>query len=260
MNYYVAADIHGFYSEFEQALENAGYFDDNSPHKLIICGDLFDRGGEANLLQSFICDLLSKDQVILIRGNHEDLAGELFDSFSMHHDVYSVGRHHISNGTFDTFIQLSDMTLNDVTAYPERMIKRVAHSPYFTRIIPSCIDYFETKNYIFVHGWIPCRISDYGHSLYDPEWRKVSNAEWHEARWTNGMLASWHGAVEPNKTIVCGHFHTSFGHCRADNTPEFGEGADFSPYVGDGIIAINACTAYSKRVNVLKISDEELTK
>lgn len=260
MNYYVVSDIHGFYSEFEQALENAGYFEDCSPHKLIICGDIFDRGGEAKLLQSFICDLLNNDGVILIRGNHEDLACELLDSFSMHYDVYRIGRHHFTNGTFGTFMQLADMVYGDVTAYPERMLKRVEKSPYFTRIIPACVDYYETEKYIFVHGWIPCLAIDYGQSVYNPDWRNASESDWKEARWTNGMLASWHGLIEPGKTIVCGHFHTSFGHCRADNTPEFGEGADFSPYVSDGIIAIDACTAYSKRVNVLKLSDEELTK
>lgn len=260
MNYYVVSDIHGFYSETERALEAAGYFADGSPHKLIICGDIFDRGREAVTLQIFICDLLAEDRVILIRGNHEDLACDLLDSFSVHRDVYSIGRHHFTNGTFDTFMQLAGMVYSDVTENPELLVERVENSPFFTRIIPSCMDYFETENYVFVHGWIPCKVSDYGRSVYNPDWRNAGEAEWKEARWTNGMLASWQGATEPGKTIVCGHFHASFGHCRADNTPEFGKGADFSPYIGDGIIAIDACTSYSKRVNVLKISDRELIK
>ena len=43
MKYYVAADVHGFYTEFHKALEEAGYFTDPDPHKLIILGDIFDR-------------------------------------------------------------------------------------------------------------------------------------------------------------------------------------------------------------------------
>ena len=73
MKYYVVADVHGFYSELITALTEKGFFKDESPHKLIVCGDLFDRGQEAVKLQDFIVDLMRKDEVILIRGNHEDL-------------------------------------------------------------------------------------------------------------------------------------------------------------------------------------------
>ena len=47
MKYYITADIHGFYTKFHKALDEAGYFTDPEPHKLIILGDLFDRGQEA---------------------------------------------------------------------------------------------------------------------------------------------------------------------------------------------------------------------
>lgn len=36
---------------------------------------------------------------------------------------------------------------------------------------------------------------------------------------------------------------------------EFGEDADFSPYYGPGIIAIDACTAFSGKVNCLVMED-----
>ena len=55
------------------ALTEKGFFTDTEQHKLIVCGDLFDRGKQAAELQEFIIDLLAKDEVILIRGNHEDL-------------------------------------------------------------------------------------------------------------------------------------------------------------------------------------------
>ena len=47
MKYYITADIHGFYTEFHKALDEAGYFNDSEPRKLIILGDIFDRGQEA---------------------------------------------------------------------------------------------------------------------------------------------------------------------------------------------------------------------
>ena len=64
------------------------------------------------------------------------------------------------------------------------------------------------------------------------------------------------GFIEPNKTIVCGHFHTSWGHHRKDKSPEWGKGANFEPYYSDGIIAIDGCTAYTGKVNILVLEDE----
>ena len=77
MKYYITADIHGFYTEFHKALDEAGYFTDLEPHKLIILGDIFDRGQEAVKMQEFILQLMEQDAVILVRGNHEDLYEEL---------------------------------------------------------------------------------------------------------------------------------------------------------------------------------------
>ena len=73
MKYYVTSDIHGFYTPLRDVLTRAGYFEDVEPHKLVIAGDLFDRGGEALELQDFILSLMERDEVILVRGNHEDL-------------------------------------------------------------------------------------------------------------------------------------------------------------------------------------------
>ena len=44
MKYYITAVIHSFYTKFHKALDEVGYFIDPGPHKLIILGDIFDRG------------------------------------------------------------------------------------------------------------------------------------------------------------------------------------------------------------------------
>ena len=71
MKYYVTSDIHGFYTPLRDTLTRAGYFEDMEPHKLVIAGDLFDRGGEAAALLDFILGLLKKDEAILVRGNQD---------------------------------------------------------------------------------------------------------------------------------------------------------------------------------------------
>ena len=111
MKYYVVADIHGFYDEFIAALVEKGFFTDSEPHKLIVCGDLFDRGMQAYELQKFILDLLAKNEVILIRGNHEDLALELLNEWA---NYSYLKLHHYSNGTIDTVCQLLVKTLDDL--------------------------------------------------------------------------------------------------------------------------------------------------
>ncbi len=57
MKYYITADVHGFYTEFHMALDGAGYFNDPEPYKLIVPGDIFDRGPETVEMQRFILEL-----------------------------------------------------------------------------------------------------------------------------------------------------------------------------------------------------------
>ena len=64
MKYYVVSDIHGFYKEMIESLKEKGFFDDKEPHKLIICGDLLDRGKEIDELVKFVLDLMKNDEVL----------------------------------------------------------------------------------------------------------------------------------------------------------------------------------------------------
>ena len=81
MKYFVSADIHGFYNEWISALNENGFDVNNPDHKIIVCGDLFDRGTQAKKLQAFVIELLIKGKIILVKGNHEDLVVELIDNY-----------------------------------------------------------------------------------------------------------------------------------------------------------------------------------
>ena len=204
MKYYVVADVHGFFDELKFALTEKGFFTDTEQHKLIVCGDLFDRGKQAAELQEFILDLLAKDEVILIRGNHEDLMLELLKDW-FHHSYWRS--YHRNNGTVDTVLQLTQMTIGDLAATPYSVEEKLQKSPLIQTIIPSMLD-----NHV----------------------------------------------VEPGKKIVCGHWHCSFGHAHYEKKGgEFDNNPDFSPYYGEGIIALDACTAFSKKVNCIVIDDDE---
>ena len=261
MKYYVVTDVHGFYSILKQELEEKGFFDDPEPHKLIICGDLFDRGKEAVEMQDFILELMRKDEVILVRGNHEDLILEMLES--MENGIPVLYSHHSRNGTVDTAKQLIKKDTVWFDTRTEAVVTQMRNTPLLTKIIPSMKNYFETKNYIFVHGWIPClvmRVTS-SYKIYEPmaQWRGADEKQWHDARWTNGMEAAYKGSTEPGKTIVCGHWHTSFGHALYENKGSiFAEDADYSPYYADGVIALDACTARSQKINCIVLEDDDL--
>ena len=260
MRYYVTADVHGYFRELKTALQENGFFEDKEPHKLIICGDLYDRGSEALPLQEFILELLAKDEVILIRGNHEDLTLRLLNEW--HRGSYRQDHHHW-NGTMDTVCQLTNSTLHDVYHDSDQVCRKLMKNDYIQKIIPATVDYYETRHYIFTHGWIPCtpEVSEDGSTILFAvdDWRHAGDILWNRARWINGMEAAHNGAIEKGKTIVCGHWDCSFGHCHyKGDGGEFDNSPNFNPYYDEGIIALDACTPTSGKVNCIVIEDEEL--
>lgn len=240
MKYFVSSDIHGFYDEWMLALEDKGFDIKNPNHKIIICGDLFDRGRQPQRIIDFI--LANKDKIILIRGNHEDLMEEMIKRNSS-----TLGD--LSNGTAYTIVDL----------YPgwqisEFNLSKIAKETRLQDVLDLCVDYFETDHYIFVHGWIPIIENCY---LYDADWRNARKERWQKARWTSPIEMYKYKIYEPNKTIVCGHWHCSalWHEQKPEIYEEFGEKANFEPFITKNMIALDACTAYTKKVNVVVLDD-----
>lgn len=262
MKYYVVADVHGYYTHLVTALTEAGFFAETEPCKLIVCGDLLDRGPEARVLVDFMLKLLDEDRLIYVLGNHEELMVQCLQEIS-HGGVYEIAAGfsvHSRNMTWDTLLQISEMNENEAYHLPSELIRRVRQSPLYRKLLPVCVDYYETPRYIFVHGWLPCRVEGCKPNLryaYDPEWRDGDETDWRRARWFNGMeVACRHHVTEAGKTVVCGHWHTSYGHAKIEGVgSEWGPDADFSPFSAEGILAIDACAAVSGRINCVVIED-----
>ena len=250
MRYYVTADTHGFFSLMRDALDRAGFFRDGADSRLVILGDLFDRGKEAKEMQDFILRQMDTGRLILVKGNHEDL----FHLMLTEDEGLPYSRH-VHNGTYDTALQLTgyDPVLARIRHYD--FAEAAMRTPFHETIIPSMLDYYETGHYVFVHGWIPCAHDRAAGFRYDPDWRSAGPSGWEAARWYNGMDAAQSCAEE--KTVLCGHWHASYGHWRYEGKgSEFGEDADHSPYYGRGVIALDACTVLSRRVNVIVFEDD----
>lgn len=226
--FFVTSDIHSFYTELIGSLNEAGFDRNNEDHWLVVCGDCFDRGSESKRLFEYLQGLPRK---ILIKGNHEQLLVDCCKrERTMPHDQH--------NGTIKTILDLGDgdtfadkcrTTLTKVTPFINKMV-----------------NYFETKNYIFVHSWFP---------LWTKDWRNATQESWDDAVWENPFEAVAYGLM-PDKTIVFGHRSCSEAWAIAEGRTPYGKDAKFEPYYGDGFIAIDALTYYTGLKNVIIIEDE----
>ena len=232
---FVVSDVHGHYTLLREALDRAGFDKDNEDHLLICCGDYFDRGNENVEVLRFFERLQHK---VLLRGNHEDLLLKLLQTGK-------VLPHHYINGTMRTlenfFGKYAIDPVDDTIDFSgkTRIVDRICE------FIENTVDYYETENYVFVHGWLP-------ENALSQEARKQATAEdWAKARWVK-----WHErciGLRPleDKTLICGHLPTfcanSLDRNRGKNCCDI--------FYGNGIVAIDAGTADTQRLNVLVLED-----
>lgn len=245
--FFVTSDIHSGYTPFKKALDEKGFDPNNENHWLIVCGDCFDRLGESVELLKF---LMSLERKILVKGNHDILLEELcMRGFPYSHDK--------SNGTTRTvqdisgkysaydFADACDITWNKLARYRELLV-----------------NYFETKQYIFVHSWIVLNKVGIDAYEYREDWRKGSNEEWEQIMWTNPFWRAQDGLNKTGKTIVFGHWHCSTGHAmeKGYEISEFGEDAIWEPYINkqQGIVGIDRCVGYTNKINIIVLEDEFL--
>lgn len=230
MKYFVVSDIHSFFDEFKKAIDEAGFDPKNENHTLVICGDLFDRGRQPIELIRYLNHEVPRK--ILIRGNHEDL----FEDMCKRGEPWI---HDYSNGTCQTAF--------DLTGVDEPISFERRASIALVKIIPllnQMVDYYETEKYVFVHSTIPLK----------EDWRHANTQEWKDARWDN-PFKFWEQVGIDGKTVVFGHFHTSWAWSRDGVGSEWGTDACFDPYYGDGFIGLDACTVVSHKVNVIVLED-----
>ena len=287
--YFVVSDVHSFYRPLWHALNKAGWGKRTKSHRLVVLGDIFDRGDETLQVYDFIRSI-PKDRRILVKGNHEDLFLELLRKrFPQAHDF--------SNGTVKTFCAIAhypeksldasavaldylngkygEVDDSDGEAYRHARefaynrtlenfaeIKRLVIESGIPEWLQSdeWVDYFELKDYVMVHSFIPI-----GH-----DWRTAAtDSAWKEARWDCPFRLFDDGCFnEPGKTLVCGHWHaagfrehyekTAFDDMDFYYKPEihaiYKHESD-NPECGKAIIAIDACTAISNMVNVLTLEE-----
>ena len=278
MKYFVVSDIHSHYTPLKEALDKSMYDINNPEHMLIVCGDIFDRGDETLEVYKFIKSI-PKNRRILIRGNHEQLYLNLLDKYLP--DSYDY-----SNGTVKTFCHIAKVNPEKMDAsywYKKykgdhsvnvriilkniwETIKEKVSKSRITKWLRSkdWVNYYELDRFIFVHSFIPTEYDvEFGwrdNFRYKPDWRYAYQFEWDDAMWGCPYKEFMDGLFTPEirqgKTLVCGHWHSFgfreyFGGFKYENTNDI----DFSIFYSKYLIALDTCTALSKKVNVMIIDN-----
>ena len=189
---FVVSDVHGHYTLLKAALDKAGFDADDETHFLVCCGDYFDRGDENVEVLKYFEQLKRK---VLLRGNHEDLLLKLLRTGK-------VLPHNYINGTMKTlgnfFGKYAIDPIDDTIDFSgkTRIVDRICD------FIDGTVDYFETENYVFVHGWLAAGADT-------ATKRKAASSEaWEKARWVKWTVG--YNGTRPltDKTLICGHMPT----------------------------------------------------
>lgn len=260
--YFVFGDIHSYYELWQEALKEKGFDINNPNHIIISLGDLLDRGSDPLKCLEFV-NSLPPERRILIRGNHEDLIEDIFKrGCFMAHDY-----HNMTVSTIEKLTGFDGYNISDIND----MLQQAMNHEQLRNYLSNCINYYELDDNIFVHGWIPVEMTSNNKLQLVKDWRS-DKSDWESARWLNGMQMWAAGLGIPNKTIWCGHWHTSWGHANLHGDgkefldtietmyidPDTGKQephANFDPFIDKGIIAMDGCIAYSKQVNVAVIEE-----
>ena len=259
MKYFVTSDIHGFFSEFKKALDEAGFDYNNREHILIVCGDLFDRGKEALDVFKFIKGL-PKNRRILVRGNHDYLFVNLYNKDKP--DACDK-----EDGTLDTMCQLAncnDLSFEELKR--KQIIKEVVD---FINGNDFCY-YKEIGKYIFTHSFIPLKIKDTCTKIddpdidkdlyYDPNWRSITDEtilkkSAYDSAWRKYKAGYFSKEAKMGKILVCGHTHGYEFYRNIDNVKFIGKNYDFSIYKKDDLINLDGNVEKSGKINVLVIDN-----
>lgn len=262
--YFVCSDIHGFYKEWMDSLNKEGFDIANPNHKVILLGDLLDRGIEAIKCLEFVCKLIDQNRITCICGNHELLFIDIYHKqrFDLI-DTY--------NGTKDTYKQLAyDECKKNNRFNSGSIIMYGYHNSFMHKYLDNCQYYYETDKYIFVHSFIKRELLNENDYIYGYE--NNFGGDWEEATWFNPFYhyeemnkSIKKGLMKPiNKTIVFRHWNTSYAWCKYKNigidledvkTSKDLDKVCFDVYKGDGFVGIDASTALSHKVNVLVLEE-----
>lgn len=141
---YAIGDIHGCLDHLERLLEEVN--PDLHRHKLVFIGDYIDRGPNSKGVVEYIIrlrKLYPPENIICLKGNHEAMFLDFLDDIQPELFLFNGGRSTLREYWGERWERLKELRLP-----PE-------HEEFFL----SLRKYYETPDYIFVHGGLKPGVS-----------------------------------------------------------------------------------------------------
>lgn len=152
--YFVISNIHGELTKLKKVLQNW----DRDSETLVILGDLIDRGEDSFGVIQLIMELQSKYDVVVLKGNHEEMILDALDG-----EDQRFHRHNGGENTLRSFRrqanggELTEVHFNVysyIQKFQQHIINWLVNLPMF----------YETKDYIFVHAGIDLELDNWKES------------------------------------------------------------------------------------------------
>lgn len=247
---FVFSDVHGQYEALQASLREAGYNPNDKTHRLLSIGDNFDRGKQSLQLYK----MLRNRNVICVKGNHETFLEEALEKGM---DGEFVLFNFLRNGldkTIQSFSRFDFPSIVDPKTIDNAICEINNNFPDMLNWLKNMPLFYETKNYIFVHA---------GLHPYKPF--EAAKADPDFCLWD---IEFSHLPIDyVPKTVVIGHHHAfrvrqhalEAGYCEEPlRLPCYGNTDEHRPVRIGNKIAIDPCSNYTGKVNVLVIEDELL--
>ncbi|QVK18528.1 serine/threonine protein phosphatase [Mycoplasmatota bacterium] len=154
MKYFIMSDIHGHYKEMMEALSKTDFDMNNEKHKLIINGDMFDRGNQSKEVFEFLYPLSLDGKAIILKGNHEFFLEEFLEGNKERVEF---------NCTYNGFKKTLLSFIPNYDKISFENASRILHKqyPYLKKWLSNLPYYFETKQYVITHAGLDFSHGDY---------------------------------------------------------------------------------------------------
>ncbi|MDN6195420.1 MAG: metallophosphoesterase [Atopostipes suicloacalis] len=224
---FVLADIHGEFQLMEEMLENWR----EKKERLVILGDLADRGPNSKATIEWARQLANEKDAIIVKGNHDDMLEKYLKEPEKNQLNYYM------NGGAETLRSLlgDGLSLNKASEIAKKIKKAY---PWLLPFLESLPYFYEWEDYLLVHAGVDLTLKSWKDSTKrDFIWIREG---FYDQENTTG------------KKIIFGHTVTSSLH------------NDFSNFdlwkSNDGLIGIDGGAVYGGQLNGLRLSKKGIEK
>lgn len=219
--FFVVSDIHGMYREFKGLLKN---WDRNDT--LVILGDMIDRGSYSLEVIQYIMYLQKEFDVIVLRGNHDQMLLDLLDEPYEFYDIY------MQNGGYKTLLSFKDGNKTPGFFKSHPVIEVIK------RFYKEEIDFLKRTHFYYEYGKLLFTHAGF-QSLYDSYKSSTEN----DFTWIRDHYK------KENKTGLINIFgHTPTQFINRDKSNDI--------WFGNNYIGMDGAAAYGGQLNGLLISED----